>query len=171
MNPKIRRQLTLFLAHKDAENIEKVRELFNPIQSSLIKSHLTLCREDEIENMDAVIHNLTHLQSGTITISIGEVERFDNNKGVLLPIQSGNVDFQGLRQAILSGIIENPRQLVPHITLMHPRNSTCTTEIFSEIQKVNFPTQLTFSSISLIEQINDEKWQVVKEFPLNKSKS
>jgi hypothetical protein len=53
----IRRQLTLFVEQKDAEIIERVRQEFNPIQFNLIKSHVTLCREDEIQNLEQVISN------------------------------------------------------------------------------------------------------------------
>ena len=55
MTNNIRRQLTLFVEQKDAETIEKVRQEFNPKQFELIKSHVTLCREDEIQNLEQVI--------------------------------------------------------------------------------------------------------------------
>ena len=53
----IRRQLTLFVGEKDAITIEQIRQKFNPLQFKLIKSHVTLCREDEIENLEQVIEN------------------------------------------------------------------------------------------------------------------
>jgi 2'-5' RNA ligase len=55
---------------------------------------------------------------------------------------------------------------MPHITLMHPRNSTCTNTIFEGINKINLPTQLKFNKISLIEQHNDESWNILQEFQL-----
>jgi len=48
---KIRRQLTLFIDQGDAQIIEMIRAEFNPLQHQLIKSHVTLCREDELNRL------------------------------------------------------------------------------------------------------------------------
>ena len=81
----IRRQLTLFVNPKDAEPIEKIRQEFNPKQFGLIKSHVTLCREDEIQNLEQLISNLLFLSQTEIVIKFGKAARFDNGKGVFLP--------------------------------------------------------------------------------------
>ncbi len=129
---KIRRQLTLFVEQKDAETIEEVRQEFNPRQSELIKCHVTLCREDEIENLEHILTNLSLFTQTEIVIEFGEAQRFDNGKGLLLPAKNDNSEFQNLRRQILSGIINNPQKQEPHITLMHPGNSTCTDNIFEQ---------------------------------------
>ncbi len=49
---------------------------------------------------------------------------------------------------------------------MHSRNSTCTDRIFEQIKEQQFPTELEFEKISLIEQKNDKKWIVLREFNL-----
>ena len=48
--PEIRRQATLFLRHR--ESVESIRRQFNPAQAELISAHVTLCREDEVEDAD-----------------------------------------------------------------------------------------------------------------------
>ena len=58
-----RKQLTLFLEASEAESIERIRKEFNPKQFALIKSHITLCREDEIEAV-----SYTHLTLPTILL-------------------------------------------------------------------------------------------------------
>ena len=165
----IRRQLTLFLNQKDAETIEQVRKEFNPRQFELIKSHVTLCREDEIQNLEHVITNLALLTQTEIIIEFGKVVRFDNGKGLLLPATTDNTKFQKLRKQVLGGLINNPGKQEPHITLMHPRNSTCTDKIFKQIEKVSFPTKLEFKRISLIEQENNGQWRVLQEFEFKDS--
>jgi 2'-5' RNA ligase len=57
---------------------------------------------------------------------------------------------------------------MPHITLMHPNNSTCTNQIFQEMQSIEFPSKLHFSTISLIEQKDGGKWEIVSDFVFNK---
>lgn len=57
---KRRRQLTLFVDEKQSVTIESIRQKFNPQQYRLIKAHVTLCREDEIESIDTVLYNLTN---------------------------------------------------------------------------------------------------------------
>ncbi|MEP7232292.1 MAG: 2'-5' RNA ligase family protein [Ginsengibacter sp.] len=159
-----RRQLTLFVEEKDAENIERVRKEFNLKQSELIKSHVTLCREDEIENLEQVIANLSDLTEIDISIDFGRITRFSNGKGVLLPAQGDNIEFHELRKKILHGLTVNPRMHEPHITLMHPRNSTCTDDIFRQIKEISLPEKLKFKVISLIEQREGGAWNVLQKF-------
>lgn len=165
----IRRQLTLFVNPKDAEIIELVRREFNPIQFALIKSHVTLCREDEIENLEHIILNLQSLTQKEIVIEFGKVTRFDNDKGLFLPAITNNIGFQDLRREVLIGLIDNPRKHEAHITLMHPRNSTCTDEIFHKIEQLSLPKQLSFKKISLIEQEDGSQWNILQEFEFSKT--
>jgi 2'-5' RNA ligase len=159
-------QLTLFLNSTISETIETIRQKYNPIQFELIKSHVTLCREDELENIDQVLENLQQLKNKPITITFKKVNRFSEGKGVLIPTSLNNKSFDELRAAVLKRIIENPRNHEPHITLMHPRNSNCTDSIFQELKRVELPKKIVFDTISLIEQKKGEKWKVLKEYQL-----
>ena len=164
MTNNIRRQLTLFVSPKEAETIEQVRQKFNPRQFELIKSHVTLCREDEIKNLDQIIINLSLLKQTELVIEFGKVARFDNGNGVLLPATTGSAEFQKLRKQVLVGLIDYPRKQEPHITLMHPRNSTCTDNLFKQIEQISLPTKIEFKRISLIEQQKGGQWLVLQEF-------
>ena len=166
MDKNIRQQLTLFVDKKDASEIESIRKKFNPKQKQLIDGHVTLCREDEIANIDKVLDNLHNLDTSTITIQFGQATRFDNNTAVLLPASGDNEQFQQLRKKILTALDMPMRRHEPHITLMHPRNSNCTDETFEEIQSVNMPTSLKFDTVSLIEQIDGGQWQIINRFNL-----
>lgn len=155
----VRKQLTLFVPEDTAPAIEKVRKLYNPIQHQLIRSHVTLCREDEIEDIDRVIENLDHLTSTKCTITFGKPIRFDQGKGLMLPAQGDITPIQTLRASVLKDTIAVPKNSMPHITLIHPRNGTCTDEIFDTIQTIEFPSIICFDNIQLIEQHNGGKWQ------------
>ena len=149
--------------------IEKIRAEFNPIQFNLIPAHVTLCRENEIEHIEKVIENIMSLSlDNPLRIEFDKVERFDNGKGLFIPAKKWNEEFIELRKSILKGLIEFPVVHHPHITLMHPRNSTCTDQIFSEIIKYNLPTELFFDTISLIEQRNGVPWKTINQFPITK---
>lgn len=162
-----RRQLTLFVDKKDAGEIESIRKKFNSIQHQLIASHVTLCRENEIQDIDKVQENLHNLDTSAVTIQFGQVTRFDNGNGVLIPALGDNEQFHCLREKIVARLIEMVRGHEPHITLMHPRNSNCTDDIFKEIQSTNLPRYLKFHKISLIEQVNGGPWQIIKSINLN----
>jgi len=163
-------QLTLFVNEAQSLSIEEIRKKYNPVQYELIKSHVTLCRENEIENIDKTIQILEWLNTTSIEIEIefGNVVRFAGNKGVLIPAAENNESFYQLRRKILYNkneeIIYNPE---PHITIMHPRNSTCTDEIFEQIKRINFPKKLLFDKISLIEKQNESKWEIIHEVKFN----
>lgn len=159
-------QLTLFLNEQESESIEKIRREFNPIQYELIKAHVTLCREDELEQLEKVMKNLTGLDHGHVAIDFGAVARFSDGKGVFIPAIGEKKPFQNLRARILQGVIDKPRIQEPHITLMHPRNATCTDEIFEQIKQCNFPNKMVFQKISLIEQTNGMRWNILEQFDL-----
>jgi len=162
---EIRKQLTLFISEQN-ENIEKIRAEYNPDQFNLIAAHVTLCREDEIEPIAEVIKRIKSITlRKPIRIEFDDVERFANGKGVLIPAKGRNIEFRELRKAVL-GLSELNKEQLPHITLMHPRNSTCHSEIFEKIKNTEFPTALNFDNVSLIEQKNGGKWKVLEEIAL-----
>ena len=160
---EIRKQLTLFIEESNV-NIEKIRAEFNPEQYNLISAHITLCREDEIESIDKIIHRIKSITlKEPIRIGFKSVKRFSNGKGILIPATDKNIEFRELRKLVL-GQTKLIKEQFPHITLMHPRNSTCSDEIFEHIKELAFPTELKFGRISLIEQRNGGKWNVIQEF-------
>jgi len=181
-----RMQLTLFVAENDRIVIEQLRRRFNPEQYNLIGAHVTLCREDELATTEMVMQQmddlhfdhpgLVHLEktnaqnlaelsveAGCITVHFGPPERFSDGNGVLIPAIGENQSFQDLRKLILGG---EARRHEPHITLMHPRNSTCSDDIFEQIKNAALPTQITFRKVSLIEQDDGGVWKVLKEVEL-----
>lgn len=162
----IRIQLTLFIAENDASVIEKIRSAYNPVQHELINSHVTLCREDELEQIEVVLQNLRTLNMDYIAIDFGPAIRFSNGNGVFIPAIGDNTAFHTLRKQVLQGIIENPRLHEPHITLIHPRNGTCTDEMFEAIQTYTLPSTIQFHKISLIEQEPGMQWKILEEFEL-----
>jgi 2'-5' RNA ligase len=162
-----RTQLTLFVPENVSAAIEAIRCRYNPVQHNLIAAHVTLCREDELLAIEKVLHNLEQLDFPSITIRFGKPERFDEGKGVLLPALEDDTAFQDLRKAILKGVIEQPRNHKPHLTLMHPRNATCTDEIMEDIRNSALPSEIQFGHVSLIEQIDGGKWSLIQVFHLN----
>jgi hypothetical protein len=84
----------------------------------------------------------------------------------VIPSKGDNSKFQALRTIISQGVIDIPPKHAPHITLMHPRNSNCTDEIFDQIVKMDFPVRLTFQKISLIQQAENSPWKIIREFDL-----
>jgi len=161
-----RTQLTLFVPEPGA--IENIRRQYNPLQHALIAAHVTLCREDELTDLELVFRNLEQLEFPVFTIHFGKPVRFNNGKGVFLPAQEDYTSFLALRKAVLRGNIDNPRNHEPHITLIHPRNAACTDELFEKIRKTGLPAEILFDRISLIEQVDGGRWNVVKETVLRK---
>ncbi|SJZ63188.1 2'-5' RNA ligase family protein [Sediminibacterium ginsengisoli] len=158
-------QLTLFAEPEETLLIEKVRKAFNPVQFALIRAHVTLCREDMLLQKDMVLKHLSHTAHPFITIRFGKPARFAEGRGLFLPATE-DTQFQLLRSHILQDISCPVIAQEPHITLIHPRNATCTDAIFEEVCRMKLPEQLTFKRVSLIEQINGKEWKPLREFPL-----
>lgn len=163
----IRRQLTLFI-HEPNGTIESIRAEFNPIQFHLIPAHVTLCREGEIEPIQKTIERITSMSlQKPIRVTLEHLERFSNGKGVWLSSSGDNHEFKELRQMVL-GQPQLKKEQMPHLTLMHPRNSTCTDAIFKKISSHVLPTEFEFHKISLMEQKNGDAWKVLQEFDIVK---
>ena len=165
-----RLQLTLFLDKNQSADIEEIRKKYNPLQYELIDSHITLCREDELLDLNQLKINLQNLKFEPLQLQFGKPQRFSEGKGVYLPVSGGIELFRTLRKSILKGIIDYPREHESHLTLMHPRNSTCTDGIFQEIKNFSLPTHLNFQKISQIQQLNGGKWSVIEEFIMNSNR-
>jgi hypothetical protein len=168
MNTTTRRQLTLFVDTKYSKEIEKIRQEYNPVQYDLIKAHVTLCREDELENSAQIAENLASLNHEPITIHFDKIIRFSDEQGVCISALPDNSEYHSLRNAILKNT--GMRFPEPHITLMHPRNASCTNEIFETIRRMKFPEQIRFDRISFIEQASGGKWNIVNEYLLTKER-
>ncbi len=65
-------QLTLFIGKDYSAEIEKIRKEFNPLQYSLIKSHVTLCRENDLVHIEKVIQNLERQEYRPVIIQFGD---------------------------------------------------------------------------------------------------
>ncbi|MDT0559552.1 2'-5' RNA ligase family protein [Ichthyenterobacterium sp. W332] len=161
-----RKQLTLFLDEKESKIIETVRKKYNPRQYELIKSHITLCREDEIEDIRHIKRNLENLDVYKFVLLTNGLIRFSGGKGLLISIIDKEQKFQKLRELVLQNEVSNPREHIAHITIMHPRNSICDDTKFKEIQNFELPKKLGISKISLIEQEIGKEWKTLKAYEL-----
>ena len=120
-----RQQLTIFLDDIESRTIESIRRKFNPKQFKLIRSHITLCREDEIKDLSLIQSKLRKIEIYEFQLKVGRLKRFSEGKGVLIAIEDEKNQFHKLRELILQNKNSFPREHKAHITLMHPRNSTC----------------------------------------------
>ena len=148
---------TIYLSGQS--QIETVRLRYNPLQAQLIPAHVTLCREDEVTDWITFEARLKKLSPFQVTLTFGVPVREDNF--VFLPVQEGRNNFHDFRSAILS---KEARTQTPHVTLIHPRNGTCTDQIFAEIvATVNAPFQYSFREVMLIEQENGGVWKSISK--------
>lgn len=160
---EIRRQLSMYVPSDTSKEIEDVRKVVDPIQSSLIPAHITLCREDEFCEFSELKDRLSNIAFKPLTLSFGKVETFSGH-GLLLNCIDGENEFRLLREYLLAS--KNIRNQKPHITLAHPRNpkspgnSLSTTSRLPEITKITFPT------IYLIEQQRSEPWHLLEKYDL-----
>ncbi len=156
-----RRQASLYLP--DPFEVEAVRLRYNPIQARLIPAHVTLCREDEVTDWEAFRARLESLRPFEITLTFGAPVR--EHDFVFLPVLEGLDDFQLFRRRLLQ---TEARNQTPHVTLIHPRNGTCTDEIFADISAtIISPFQRSFREVMLIEQEDGGVWSVVSRVGLS----
>lgn len=155
----LRRQLTLFVPEGFAPWVEPLRLELDPVQRALIAAHVTLCREDEIVDLDVTVLRDRLAQATTLALSFGPAQRFGGH-GVLLPCIEGADAFQQLRvQALGTRAIREPE---PHLTLAHPRNACAPGNEDWRLAAIPVPLRLVFREVALIEQLSTSPW-VVRE--------
>jgi 2'-5' RNA ligase len=160
-----RRQLTLLVPSVAASELEPLRERLDPVQHRLIPAHVTLCREEELSGatIAELAAQLAIVNQPALTLQFGSAERFAGH-GVLLPCIAGESSFSRLRSALLRSEDIQPHRA--HITLAHPRNPRSPGNIDLACAQCGAPRTIIFATVSLIEQIGDEPWQVWQEWAL-----
>jgi 2'-5' RNA ligase len=159
----IRRQLTMFVPEPVASAIESVRRVLDPIQSSLIAAHVTLCREDELLNLNAIRRRLQQSMPAAITLRFGAPQVFMGH-GILLECAAGLDAFRALRMQVLES--DAVRDQAPHITLAHPRNPQAPRSSLQAATELSAGLEIIFGEVALIEQHGKERWTVLDRYPL-----
>lgn len=151
-----RRQATLYLPPPHAVAIDRLRSAYNPAQHALIRAHVTLCREDEVEDWDDVASRLRACPSITVPLAFGAPVR--DGDLVYLPAIGSTSSFDQLRATLLSRPGTVVRKHDPHITLIHPRNGSCSDEVFAALVGSCAPFTVTFREVTLITQLDGGVW-------------
>ena len=156
----VRRQATLFLYD---ESLDALRRQWNPLQAALIDCHVTLLREDEVEDWDEIKNRLLTMPRA-FEMEFGKPIREENL--VYLPCVEGTESFQSLRATLLQSGSHEPRLHKPHVTLIHPRNGLCTDAIFEAIFQSVEKKRVLIGEVCLIEQVDGGPWSILGRYAL-----
>lgn len=162
----IRRQASLYVPETDRNEIERVRELADPVQYKLIPAHVTLCRENEVLDWTRFCEKVSRLGSFDLSLEFGSPIELDNGC-LLLPCVKGKSRYNELRKLLLSSRGEEPRVSEPHITLRHPRNPTPNRSVGRLLQSLNNMPPIEFKSVNIIEQQGNTEWKILHEYFLH----
>ena len=158
-----RRQITLYVPPSERTRIETYREQFNPVQFSLINAHVTLCRDDEVDEWSLLQERAQEIDSIGVSLEFGLPVKEANL--VYLPVIGSTDDFDQLRSQLLNN--PNCRKQKPHITIVHPRNGVCSTDQFNSIcDEFCEPFTIQFPVLTFIEKHGDAPWYNVISFPV-----
>lgn len=159
----VRRQLSLFANPEDAAAIERLRQHVDPVQFALIPAHVTLCREEDLSDLDEAQLHQRIQGARMLTLGFGAPEPFSTH-GLLLPCIEGEDAFQALRTRVLGGRSE--RHQSPHITLAHPRNPKAAGNSLQSASALGAGLRCRFDRLNLIEQIAGQAWQILRQWSL-----
>jgi 2'-5' RNA ligase len=158
-------QLSLFVPPPQARELERVRQLVDPVQARLIPAHVTLCRDAELDDLakEAVVARLQQRARTPLLMRFGPAEQFDGH-GLLLPCIDGAAQFHALRACILGQ--ESIRHASPHLTLAHPRNPKSPDNALSHAAVFSAGLSISFCRMQYIEQIDGAPWIVTDDYLL-----
>lgn len=154
----VRNQASLILPDRDA--IEAVRWQYNPVQANLIPAHVTLCREDEVQDWERLTERAMSLMPMDLVLGFGRPMRQDGL--VAMPVVSGVETFDAIRERLLSEGGVRPRRHTPHLTLIHPRNGTCSDAEFEALSNRLTPFVARFDRIHWIQQRDGGVWSNIQ---------
>lgn len=158
-----RRQLSLYASGEDAAPIERVRQRVDPVQFALIPAHVTLCREEDLLDVNETQIDERIAGARRFALGFGTPEPFSTH-GLLLPCIEGEDAFQALRARVLGGRSE--RHQSPHITLAHPRNPKAAGDSLQAASALGAGLRCRFDRLNLIEQIAGQAWQILRQWSL-----
>ena len=141
--------------------------MLDPIQFALIPAHVTLCREDELEDLPAetLRQRLAAAPARPVVLTFGAAEPFSTH-GILLPCIDGEEGFHALRQLVLG--TSTARRASPHITLAHPRNPKAAGNRLAAASTLVIGMQIRFGVVSRIRQEEGHgPWQITEQFDLS----
>jgi 2'-5' RNA ligase len=161
--PAARKQLSMYVPESVAKIIEIVRKTVDPIQSALIPAHITLCREDELEDNSKLHDRLSSISFKPLTLRFGRPEIFLDH-GLLLNCIEVADEFCLLREYLLDS--KSIRNQTPHITLAHPRNPKSYGNSLGATAALPDIITINFSTIYLIEQEASEPWRIFARYEL-----
>jgi 2'-5' RNA ligase len=153
----------MYVPEDVAKAIEDVRKTVDPMQSRLIPAHITLCREDELEDNSKLHDRLSNIPFKPLTLRFGRPEIFSGH-GLLLNCVEGADQFRMLREYLLDS--KNIRNQMPHITLAHPRNPKADGNLLGATAALPDIITIKFSTIYLIEQEAGEPWRILARYEL-----
>ena len=165
MPQNCRRQLTLFVPAPWRVPLDALRQRLDPIQASLIAAHVTLCREDEIRDVElsSLFRRVDTWAHGPLRLAFGSPRRFSGH-GVLLPCEQGAGQFHALRRWLLQD--DSVRVHEAHLTMAHPRNERAANNTDDVLAECPQELQLEFATVSLIEQQGTAAWRILHQFML-----
>jgi GNAT superfamily N-acetyltransferase/2'-5' RNA ligase len=160
-----RTQLSLFVPPEAGDAIDAIRRVVDPVQHRLIPAHVTLCREDELHEVDVaqLASRLRDARLGRLTLRFGAPQRFGGH-GILLPCIDGAEAFVALRRAVLA--LPEARVHTPHLTLAHPRNPKADGNELDRAATLEEGLCVTFDAVQVIDQFDADPWVVRSTFPL-----
>jgi hypothetical protein len=160
-----RRQLSLWVPPDQATALEAARRVLDPVQQRLIPAHVTVCRDDEVPDLDVALlrARLNAGRSMPLQLHFGPAQPFHTH-GWLLPCVQGQAEFQALRVLLLGR--DDLAQAQPHITLAHPRNPRAVGNTPEQARSLPTPRCLVLPTLQLIEQRGAQAWGVLAQFAL-----
>lgn len=164
----LRRQITLFVPDPERSRLDAIRAQFNPAQAALIAAHVTLCRDDEVLEWSTLQERAKRMSAFELSLRFGAPAREGNL--VYLPVVGSTDSFDKLRSQLLED--EDCREQEPHITLVHPRNGTCSNASFRAMQaQLGEALTIKFCALTFIEKVGEEPWRSIQTFPNTRSVS
>ena len=138
--------------------VDAVRQRFDPRQHSIIPAHMTLCRDEETDALVRAGLPLHVPDAVDVQLALGAPQRRSDGC-VLLPVLGSTKPFDALRRQLLG---TQCGTLVPHITLMHPRNVASTEDDLARIRALRLPVALRLTELLLIEQRDGGAWHIMQ---------
>lgn len=142
------------------------RRLLDPLQADLICAHVTLCREDELAELDPALlrARLAAPAARCLTLQFGQPKTFAGH-GVLLPCVAGDEEFSALRRWVLDS--PDVRRAEPHLTLAHPRNPRSEHNTAANVAAAPRNLSVRFPGACLIRQQGAAAWGLLELYALS----
>lgn len=157
-----RAHATIFWPPSESEEIERLRNAWDPGMAEQIAAHVTVTYPEEVPLADDLMARLAVAAEhvGPFRLRAGGMNVFGRpEQGVYVEVADIDGGWRALRDAV--GTAHEPISVVPHITLVHPRTSHLGRDAWKSLEGTRIESEAVITAAT-VTGFDGTRWRILQ---------